>query len=76
MGIIIYSNRISSYLDKTTGIIVIQSLLLTNIKYCLSIWGMTNSALIKKKKKIQSFAARVAVGGLKNMIMFSLLLQS
>ncbi len=65
MGMLIYINRISSYLDKTTRIIVIQSLVLSHIKYCLSIWGTTNSTLINKIQKLQNFAARVAVGGLK-----------
>ncbi len=65
MGMLIYVNRIGSYLDKTTRIIVIQSLVMSHIKYCLSIWGTTNSALINKIQKLQNFAARVAVGGLK-----------
>ncbi len=64
MGMLIYVNRIGSYLDKTR-IIVIQSLVMSHIKYCFSIWGTTNSALINKIQKLQNFAARVAVGGLK-----------
>ncbi len=65
MGVLIYINRISSCLDKTKRIIAIQSLVISHIKYCLSIWGMTNSALINKIQKLQNFAAGVAVGGLK-----------
>ncbi len=65
MGILIYVNRISSCLDKTKRIIAIQSLVMSHIKYCLSIWGTTNSALINKIQKLQNFAAGVAVGGLK-----------
>ncbi len=67
MGMLIYVNRIGSYLDKTTRITIIQSLVMSHIKYCLSIWGTTNSALINKIQKLQNFAARVAVGGLKKI---------
>ncbi len=65
MAMLIYINRISSYLDKATRIVVIQSLVLSHIKYCISIWGTTNSVHINKVQKLQNFAARVAVGGLR-----------
>ncbi|RUM30450.1 MAG: hypothetical protein DSY42_04590 [Aquifex sp.] len=65
MGMLIYINRISSYLDKKSRIIVVQSLVLSHINYCLSIWGTTTSSLINKVQKLQNFAARVAVGGIK-----------
>ncbi len=65
MAMLIYINCISSYLDKTTRIVVIQSLVLSHIKYCLNISGTTNSVHINKVQKLQNIAARVAVGGLK-----------
>ncbi len=58
-------NRISSYLDKKSRIIVVESLVLSHISYCLIIWGTTNSFLISKVQKLQNFATRVAVGGIK-----------
>ena len=62
---LIYINRISCHLDKKSRIIVIQSLVLSHINYCLTIWGTTTSSLIDKIQKLQNFAARVAVGGIK-----------
>ncbi len=64
MAMLIYINRINSYLDKKSRITVLQSLVLSHINYCLKIWGTTTS-LIKKAQKLQNFAARVAVGGIK-----------
>lgn len=43
---------------------VIQSLVLSHIKYCLSISGMP-TVHISRIIKLQNFAARVAVGGLR-----------
>ncbi len=65
MGMLVFINMISSYLDKKSRIIVVQSLVLSNINYCLSIWGTTTSSLVDKVQKLQTFAARVAVGGIK-----------
>lgn len=65
MGMLIYINRISSYLDKKSRIIVVQSLVLSHINYCLCIWGTTTSTIINKVQKLQNFAARVAVGNIK-----------
>ncbi len=44
MGMLIYINRISSYFDKKFRIVVIQSLVLSHINYCLTIWGTTTSS--------------------------------
>ncbi len=76
MAMLIYINRIGLYLDKTTKVVVIQSLVLSHIKYCLGIGSTTNSVHMSKIQKLQNFAARVAVGGLRNMIMFPLLLRN
>ncbi len=58
--------------DKSSRIIVVQSLVLSIINYCIRIWGTTNATLIKKKvQRLQNFAARMSAGGLKkNMITF------
>ncbi len=62
---LIYINRISSYLDKKSRITVVESLVLSHISYCLIIWGTTNSSLISNVQKLQNFAAKAAVGGIK-----------
>ncbi len=65
MVMLIDVNRISSYLDRKSRIIVVQSHVLSHINYCLIIWGTTNSSLISKVQDLQNFAARVVVGGIK-----------
>ncbi len=67
MGMLIYINRISSYLDKKSRIIVVQLLVRSHFNCCLSIWGTTTPSLIDKVQKLQNFAVRVAVGGIKKL---------
>ena len=62
MGILMFINRISQNLDKSTRIIVVQSLVLSLINYCIEIWGSTNETLLHNVQKLQNFAAKVAVG--------------
>ncbi len=62
-----YVNRISSYLYKKSRVIVVQSLALSHFDYCLSVWGATTSSLTDKVQKLQNFAARVVVGGIKKL---------
>ena len=52
MGMLIYMNRISSYLDKNSRTMVVQSLVLSHINYCLRIWGTVTSSLINKVQKL------------------------
>ncbi len=54
----IYVNRISFYLDKKSGTIVVESLVLRHINFCLSIWDTTISSLINKVQKLQNFAKK------------------
>ena len=63
-GILTYINRASINFDKPTREIVIQSLVLSVIRYCIKIWGSTNATLVSKVQKLQNFAARVSVGGM------------
>ena len=35
------------------------------VNYCISIWGTTNTTLLQKVQKIQNFAARITIGGLR-----------
>ena len=62
-----YIRRISMNFDKSIRIIVVQSLVLSIINYCIRIWGTTNATLIQKIQRLQNFAARVSVGGLKKL---------
>ena len=62
-GTIMQINRLRDYFDRRTRIIVTQSLALSIINYCISIWGTTNSTQIKRVQKLQNFAAKVALGG-------------
>ena len=65
MGIVMYISRISHNFDKKTRIIIIQALVLSLVEYCIKIWGTTNNTLISSVQKLQNFAARVAVGGVR-----------
>lgn len=49
----------------TTRIMIIQSLVLSVINYCIKIWGATNDLYLNKAQKLVNFAARVAVVGVK-----------
>lgn len=62
-GSLMYINRIGDLFDKQTRVIVVQSLALSLMEYCIRIWGTTNETLITKVQKMQNFAAKVAIGG-------------
>ena len=62
MGTLMFINRVSQYFDKSTRTIVVQSLVLSLINYCIKIWGSTNDSLMNNVQKLQNFAAKVAVG--------------
>ncbi len=63
MGILMFINRVSENFDRTTRKTVVQSLVLSAINYCIDIWGSSNNTLLHTVQKLQSFAAKVAVGG-------------
>ncbi len=65
MGILMFISKISRNFDKSTRIMVIQALVLSLMEYCIRIWGTTNDTSISSVQKLQNFAARVAVGGIK-----------
>lgn len=56
-------NRIGSTFDKATRIIIIQSLTLSLINYCIRIWGTTYKTLMSNVQQLQIFVVEVAVGG-------------
>ena len=48
--------------DQTTRTIVVQSLVLSIINYCLKVWGMTTQQQIERIQKLENFAAKIAFG--------------
>ena len=62
-GILMFLSRVSGNLDKPSRILVVQSIVLSLINYCIRIWGTTNLTVINKVQKLQNFAAKVAMGG-------------
>ncbi len=56
-------NRLSENIDKPTSKIIVQSLVLSFINYCICILGSTNKTLIQAVQKLQNFAAKVVTGG-------------
>ena len=65
MGILFFLNRIKNNIPLTTRILVIQSLSLSIINYCMKIWGTANLTQLKQVQKLQNFAARIALGNIK-----------
>ncbi len=61
--ILVFINKVSDRLDKTTQTTVVQSLVLSLINFCISIWGCTNKSDLRNAQKLQNFAAKVAIGG-------------
>ena len=62
-GILLYINRVSDSFDSECRVMIVQSLVLSVLNYCLRVWGSTNKTQMDRAKKIQNFAAKVAVGG-------------
>ncbi len=65
MGILMYISRIRDKLNRQNRIIIIETLVLSLIDYCIKIWGTTNDKQMSNVQKLQNFAARVAVGGVR-----------
>ena len=61
-GLLIALNRIKDRVDRKSREIVVQSLALSVINYCLRVWGMTTMEQVERVQKLQNFAARVAHG--------------
>ena len=65
MGTLIYLNRVKDSFEPSTRKIVVQSLAMSIINYCLKVWGTTNNTQLQRIQKLQNFAARVAIGNVK-----------
>ncbi len=63
VGLLMFIRRISDNFDKSTRKIVVQTLVLSIINYCICIWGSINVTLIHRIQKEQHFAAKVTIGG-------------
>ena len=61
-GILMFLNRIKERFDRETRVIVVQSLVLSIINYCLKVWGLTSQQQIQRVQKLENFAAKVAFG--------------
>ncbi len=59
---LLFINRTSENFDKRTRVIIVKSLILSLINYCISIWGSTNKTLLSNVQKLENFAAKVAIG--------------
>ncbi len=62
-GTFMYINRIQDLLSKEARLIVVETLALSHINYGITIWSSTNITQLKRVKKLQNFAAKVAIGG-------------
>ncbi len=63
VGTLMHIYRISLNFEKRTRTIVVQSLVVSLVNYCIRIWCTTNAILLNNIQKLQNFAAKVAVGG-------------
>lgn len=64
IGILMYINRISVNFDKRIRKMIVQSLVLSIINYCITIWGGTNKTFLHIVQKLQNFAAKIVIGGM------------
>ena len=62
-GMLLFINRVSDSFSPECRIMVVQSLVLSCLNYCLKVWGSTNKTQLTRISKIQNFAAKVAAGG-------------
>ncbi len=63
MGILLLVNRIRDKFDAATRKMVIQSLALSGVNYCLQVYGTTNNTHMRRVQKLQNFAAKICAGG-------------
>ena len=64
-GTLSFINRLGDNFDKATRINVVQSLVLSIINYGLKIWGLASKHQLQRVQRLQNFAAKVAVGGMR-----------
>ena len=64
-GTLIYLNRIWERFDQESRVMVVRSLVLSILNYCLCVWGSASKTQMSRVQKLQNFAARVAIGGIR-----------
>ena len=64
-GTLLYLNRVNDSFDSDCRVMVVQSLVLSILNYCLKVWGSTNKTQMDRVQKLQNFAGKVAIGGAK-----------
>ena len=62
IGTLMFINRIKDNFDKSTRIMVIEALVLSQINYCNIIWGSASKTQLQRVQRLQNFAAKVADG--------------
>ena len=62
-GTLLFINRVSDQFSFECRVMVVQSLVLSVLNYCLKVWGSVNKTQMGRVCKIQNFAAKVAAGG-------------
>ncbi len=58
-----YINRIQDLLRKEARLIAVEILALSHISYGITVWSTTSITQLKRVKKLQNFAAKVAICG-------------
>ena len=61
-GTLIYLNRIKDRFDSEMRGMVVQSLAVSILNYCLKIWGSTSKQQLQRIQRLQNFAAKVIDG--------------
>ena len=64
-GTLLYLNRVCDKFDSDCRVMVVQSLVMSVLNYCLRVWGSINKTQMDRLQKLQNFAIRVAIGGVR-----------
>ncbi len=62
MGMLLSVNIIRDKFDVAGRKIVVQSLALSGVNYCLQVYGTTNNVQMQRVQKLQNFEAKTCVG--------------
>ncbi len=63
MGHLLFLNRVRDKFEKDTLRIAVESIALSTVNYCLSVYGTTNATLLRQVQQLQNFAAKICAGG-------------
>ena len=65
IGSLCQINRVKHLFDRSTLVTIINSLALSKLFYCSSMWASTTKKNIARLQKVQNFAARIMTGARK-----------